>query len=531
MNILRSESFQKNAALTLAGAVVGYLASDSLQGAVAGAITAFSTSENGTFPNAIKTTVIATTFFSCGYFATEKFIPKELSLLAGILSAGFHDENGSVTYPLFNSCITRYISTESLAIFTSFNLIEKYTEPFENYSFLSIAAAVGKGTFIALNAWQGRYIESLSLFGHSFASYRIFPMVILGAFLATGYKTLESATSWEIAKSTKQVAISTFQDMQENSNLTALALTAVTVVSIFSVFYRIVKKTSIQRANVNFHAHQPLQRRSTQQQSNSREREIRQRRGREIRHNQYSNSTQSNPSDCEIPSELENDATLQSYKCPIIKSVALHPVLDPTNLSTIYEKANILRHLTNNPNSPVTRKTFTYQDLIPLPAIGEYIGSRAKKPNDSPNEELKKAAEEEYKKWTEMSTHFNAIEQFFSSNNVLENLKKRVLRRLQSVICASNNINSRHSNANRQRSTPPQLSSEELFLQVLNIRENGISQPLRLSSFDDSSDSSSDSDDYPIEPLRTIPFRRTGRYQLSGFSISDSESDSDSDID
>ncbi|NGX48282.1 MAG: hypothetical protein K1000chlam3_01673 [Chlamydiae bacterium] len=467
MNILRSESFPKNATLTLAGAVVGYLASESWQGAVAGAMITFSSVRNDETP-AIKTTVVATTFFSCAYFATEQFIPKPLSLLAGVFAADFYGkQEGMITYALFASCLTKYVSSESLAILTSLNLIEKFTEVSGTRSgfLLALIASACKGCFVALNAWQGHYIESASFVVHSISP--LFSNFLLGASLGIGYKTLQSDTFWHIPKTTRSVATNTFQWIEENQlSILVVSLAVVAITCFHGMRKKRSRKSLLLGTNEISSIHlpspgRPRTHRSNRQQPSSRERAIsqpirrtenNQRANRQqpssreraisqpirwTENNQRANRRQSNSNETKIPKELENDETLQPYLCKIGLQFSLDPVLDPTNFTTIYDRENILEWLKTKQISPITKKTLSVKNLISLPKVEKYIASRIEKPNDEPNEELKKAAEEEYKQWTELSIHFNGIDQLLAlakkNNSTLpSNLDELVLSRIKS---------------------------------------------------------------------------------------------------
>jgi len=96
-----------------------------------------------------------------------------------------------------------------------------------------------------------------------------------------------------------------------------------------------------------------------------------------------------------IPKELHEDEILSQYICPITGEPILHPVLDPTDGITIYERSAIIRYLIREARvSPKTRKLLTPMQLILLPDLEKFIASRIADPSTI-NEDLQGAAENE----------------------------------------------------------------------------------------------------------------------------------------
>ncbi len=106
-----------------------------------------------------------------------------------------------------------------------------------------------------------------------------------------------------------------------------------------------------------------------------------------------------------IPEDLSEDPILQRYICPISKEPIRYPVLDPTNGISIYERSAIMNALLERWSSPVTRKSLTPTELIPLFALNAFIESRI---NDHSAiiEELEAAAA------AELERHKRAIQKY-----------------------------------------------------------------------------------------------------------------------
>jgi hypothetical protein len=77
-----------------------------------------------------------------------------------------------------------------------------------------------------------------------------------------------------------------------------------------------------------------------------------------------------------IPTCLEKDQVFHELICPITQRPICHPVLDPTNHITVYERAAILESLRERPHSAVTRLPLEPDQLIPLPALQTLINDR-----------------------------------------------------------------------------------------------------------------------------------------------------------
>ena len=352
MNILRSESFPKNAALTLAGAVVGYLASDSLQGAVAGAITAFSTAEHYGAPT-IKTTVIATTLFSCAYFATEQFIPKDLSLLVGIISAGLYGKDGAIIYASCAAWATQYVSPESLAIISGINLIGVYSKHATVYKTkitTSLIAAICQVFFFTHYIQQGNFKETAVFALYSLPSLFSYYDVIM---------------NWHSERESSSTNDSQSQNTTRSSS---------------------------------------------------------------------TYSQQVNDSIDKRVENLEESKKLEHYHCPILQGLTRVPVLDPTDLHTVYDKKSILEALKVLPQSPITKKPLSADELIPLPAAKEFITDQLNYPNDPPSKELQEAAEQEYNQWIELSKNIVAINRQFKDIIEKKRATSKPLKRIVSSL-------------------------------------------------------------------------------------------------
>ena len=80
-----------------------------------------------------------------------------------------------------------------------------------------------------------------------------------------------------------------------------------------------------------------------------------------------------------IPEFLNEDFVFSKYCCPISSLPIRDPVGDPTTESSttiLYDRLHIVRWLSSNSTSPVTRRPLTVEQLVPKPLLKELIDQR-----------------------------------------------------------------------------------------------------------------------------------------------------------
>ncbi|NGX26821.1 MAG: hypothetical protein K940chlam6_00746 [Chlamydiae bacterium] len=365
------------------GAAVGYLVSESWQGAVVGAI------KNSTrlFPPTIKTAALGITFFSCAYFATEQFIPKNLSLLAGVAASVLYDKKCFLVFPSLFAWLTPYVSSESLAIISGINLIDAYSRNSTVYKTkitASLIAATCQIFFFTHCIQQGNFKETAVLALYSIPSFVSYRAIMRNWHSGRGSNSTNDSQR-QITTFSPTIYRQTFNDSIDDRSGRGSNSTN------DSQPQNITRSSTIYRQTFN------------------------------------------DPIDERIEN-LEEGKTLEHYHCPILRGLTKDPVLDPTDLHTVYDKESILQLLANDSRSSITRKPFSADELIPLPAAKEFIKDRLNFPNEPPSKKLQEAAEQEYNQWTELSAQVITSNRQFSDLTKKKIIPPKTLKRIISSL-------------------------------------------------------------------------------------------------
>jgi hypothetical protein len=77
-----------------------------------------------------------------------------------------------------------------------------------------------------------------------------------------------------------------------------------------------------------------------------------------------------------IPQALHDDPLFKKFRCLITLNPIRHPVKDPTNRKTIYERSAIVQWLAQHHTSPATRLPLRVEELMEMPVLKGKIDAR-----------------------------------------------------------------------------------------------------------------------------------------------------------